>query len=97
MQNVASRILTFTTRREHIRPVLYSLLWLPVIARIEFKVVTMKFKCSHGMASEYVTELMDIYRPPRVLCSGMKLDCASDVKILNWLEVDRFPSWLRNC
>ena len=73
VQNVAARILTFTRRREHIRPVLYSLHWLPVSALIEFEVVTMTFKCLHGPAPEYVAELLDIYKPPRVLCSAMEL------------------------
>ena len=55
VQNVAARILTFIRRREHIRPVLYSLHWLPVSARIVFMVITMTFKCLHGMVPEYVT------------------------------------------
>ena len=66
VQNVAARILTFTRRREHIRSVLYLLHWLPVSARIQFKVVTMTCKCLHCMASEYVIEPLHIYRPPRV-------------------------------
>ena len=70
-QNVATRILTFTRRHEHIRPVLYSLHRLPVSARIEFKVVTMTFKCLHSMVPEYVTELLDRSLP--VLCSAMEL------------------------
>ena len=73
VQTVATRILTFTRRRKQIRRVLYSKYWLPVSARIEFKVVTMTFQCLHGMAPEYVTELLDIYRPPCVLRSAMEL------------------------
>ena len=73
VQNVAAKILTFTRRREHIRPVLYLLHWLPVSARIEFNVVTMTFKCLHGMAPKYVTELLDIYNPPRDLRFAMEL------------------------
>ena len=72
-QNVAAQILTFTRKPEHIRQVHNSLHWLPVSARIEFKVVTMTFKCLHGMAPEYVPEILDIYRPRRVLRSTMAL------------------------
>ena len=73
LQNVAARILKLTRRREHIRPVLYSLHWLPVRARIEFKVITMTFICLYGMAPEYVIELLDIYKAPRELLSAMEL------------------------
>ena len=44
-----------------------------LVPGIEFKVVTITFKYLHGMALEYVTELLDIYRLPRVLRSAMKL------------------------
>ena len=73
MQNVAVRMLTFTRRHEPIRRVLYSLHWLPVSARIEFKVITKIFKCLHDMVSEYLTELLDIYKPPRGLRLAMQL------------------------
>ena len=73
VQNVAARILTFTRRREHIRPVPYSLHWLPVSARLKFKVATMTFKFLHGMTPEYVTELLDIYKPSRDLRATMEL------------------------
>ena len=55
------------------RPVPYSLHSLPVRARIEFKVITMTFKCLHGMAPEYVTELLVIHKPPHDLHSAMEL------------------------
>ena len=91
VQNVAARILTFTRRCEHIRQVLYSLHWLPVSARIEFKVVTITFKCLHGMAPEYATELLAIYRPHVFL----RL-CERRANLIS-AEGRSFPSWLRNC
>ncbi|KAI2646420.1 Isochorismate synthase, chloroplastic [Labeo rohita] len=39
IQNAAARILTRTRKSEHITPVLRSLHWLPVIFRIDFKVL----------------------------------------------------------
>ena len=97
VQNVAARLLTFTRRRERIRPVLYSLHRLSVSARIEFKVVTVTVKCLHGMAPEYMTDLLDIYRPPRVLRSAIELRLCERRENFKSLEVDRVPSWLRNC
>ena len=60
VQNVAAEIVTFTRRREYILLVLISLHWLPASAPIEFKVITMTFKCLHGMATAYVKELLAI-------------------------------------
>ena len=44
VQNAASRVLTGTPRRAHVQPVLKQLPWLPVAARIRFKVWVMTFK-----------------------------------------------------
>ena len=42
--NAAARILTRTKRCEHITPVLTSLHWLPVKARIDYKVLLLTYK-----------------------------------------------------
>ena len=36
VQNTAARIISLTTKRDHITPVLKNLHWLPIKARIEF-------------------------------------------------------------
>jgi hypothetical protein len=38
----------------HITPVLYELLWLPVHARIQFKVLLFAFKAIHDLAPSYI-------------------------------------------
>ncbi len=44
IQNAAARFLTRTRKSEHITPVLGSLHWLPVIFRIDFKVLLLIYK-----------------------------------------------------
>ena len=44
VQNSAARLLTATSRYELVTPVLRSLHWLPVSARIDFKILLLVFK-----------------------------------------------------
>ena len=39
IQNIATRIITFTPRRDHITPILRQLHWFPVKRRIKFKII----------------------------------------------------------
>ncbi|KAI0235626.1 hypothetical protein LSAT2_013862 [Lamellibrachia satsuma] len=47
IQNSAARLITGTHRRDHITPVLFSLHWLPVSQRIEFKLLLFVFRAVH--------------------------------------------------
>uniref|UniRef100_A0A3B3CT04 Reverse transcriptase domain-containing protein n=1 Tax=Oryzias melastigma TaxID=30732 RepID=A0A3B3CT04_ORYME len=69
VQNAAARLLTGTSRREHITPVLKSLHWLPVHFRIQFKLLLFFFKALHGLAPVYLTELLNVRSHSRVLRS----------------------------
>jgi hypothetical protein len=53
VQNNAARIITRTAKYDHIKPVLQSLHWLPVPARIKYKILLFTFKCIHGTAPAY--------------------------------------------
>ena len=44
LQNTAARIITRTSRYEHITPVLKELHWIPVNHRVEFKVLMLTYK-----------------------------------------------------
>ena len=44
--------------REHISPVLSSLHWLPVKHRITYKTLTYVYKALHGLAPEYIVDLL---------------------------------------
>ena len=50
-------------RFSHVTPVLYSLHWLPVQFRIDFKILIITFKAIYGHAPEYICNLIDIKNP----------------------------------
>ena len=56
--NSAARLVTGTTYYDHITPVLQELHWLKIDDRIRFKVGTMVFKCLHGLAPSYLSDLL---------------------------------------
>ena len=46
IQTAAARLLTRSNRRSHITPLLTSLHWLPVVYKIQFKILSLTY--SHG-------------------------------------------------
>ena len=70
IQNAAARVLTRTRRRAHITPVLKSLHWLPVSARIDFKILLLVYKALHGQAPTYIADMVIRYVPCRALRSA---------------------------
>ncbi len=80
VQNAAARTLTGAKGREHIRPILKRLHWLPVAYngnhRIEYKLLTIVYKCLYGNGPEYLKDLLIDYKPVRSLRSS------SDTRLL---------------
>ena len=70
IQNAAARVLTKTKKREHIKPVLKSLHWLPVSYRIDFKVLLLVYKSLHNRAPKYISDMLKRYTPSRTLRSS---------------------------
>ena len=70
IQNIAARIVTCTPKYAHITPVLKNLHWLPIEARIVFKILLLTYRCLNGMAPTYLCELITPYSPNRSLRSG---------------------------
>ena len=70
VQNAAARVLTRTKMREHITPVLASLHWLPVVFRIDFKILLLVYKAINGLAPLYLSEFLSKYVPNRPLRSA---------------------------
>ncbi len=59
IQNPAARvIITRTSPREHITPVLSQLHWLPINARIDFKIQILTCKALHGIAPQRIFALL---------------------------------------
>ena len=70
IQNSAARLLTKTKKREHITPILYSLHWLPVSKRIDFKVLLIVYKALNNQGPAYITDFLHPYTPSRTLRSS---------------------------
>ena len=72
IQNIAARIVTQTPKFEHITPVLRKLHWLPINARIEFKVICLTFRIINGNAPVYMRDLVSEKHSTRSLRSTNK-------------------------
>ena len=70
IQNSAAKLVTRSSPRQHITPVLRSLHWLPVSKRIEFKLLLLTYKSLHQSAPHYLQELLYPYVPHRTLRSS---------------------------
>ena len=62
IQNAAARLVTNSHRlcHVHVTPILSYLHWLPVKFRIEFKILLLVFKSLHGLAPNYLNDLITI-------------------------------------
>ena len=70
VQNIAARLITGSSRRDHITPVLKNLHWLPVKLRITFKILLLTYKILNGQSPSYLTSLISSYKPVRSLRSS---------------------------
>jgi hypothetical protein len=74
VQNSAARLVVRCSRRDHITPVLKRLHWLPIRQRIMYKVLVLTFRGLHGLAPEYVSDMLHRYTPARRLRSASNHD-----------------------
>ena len=70
LQNSAARLVTRSSRREHITPLLHKLHWLSVDKRITFKLALLTYNALHDIGPSYLCELLTVYRPTRTLRSS---------------------------
>ena len=63
VQNSAARHVVGSRRRDHVTPILKLLSWLPIRARIELKILTFVYRCIHGIAPMYLSDLVHPYNP----------------------------------
>jgi hypothetical protein len=68
--NNAARIVKRKKKYDQISDVLQTLHWLPVEARINYKVLVLVFKALHGLAPQYVAELLHVKVNSRALRSS---------------------------
>jgi hypothetical protein len=70
IQNTAARIITRTSRYDHITPVLKDLHWLPMQYRVKYKILTHTFKALHDQSPIYIRDMLQIHKPTRNLRSA---------------------------
>ncbi|KAK3569809.1 hypothetical protein QTP86_005799 [Hemibagrus guttatus] len=69
IQNAAARLVFNLPKFSHTTPLLRSLHWLPVAARIRFKTVMLAYKAKNGPAPSYLKALVTPRTAPRSLRS----------------------------
>ncbi|XP_064174041.1 uncharacterized protein LOC135245123 [Anguilla rostrata] len=70
IQNAAARLVYNLPRDSHVTPLLISLHWLPVQARIRFKTLVLAFQAVKGSAPGYLQKMIRPYKPARSLRSA---------------------------
>ena len=58
VQNAAARIIMMRRKFDHVTPILKELHWLPVTSRVLFKMLVLAYKCVHGDAPSYLSDLI---------------------------------------
>jgi hypothetical protein len=70
VQNELARVVSGTARRDHIRPVLKALHWLPVAQRVQYKVAVITHKVLSTRQPQYLADIVTEYKPSRHLRSS---------------------------
>ncbi|XP_058863070.1 uncharacterized protein LOC131705044 [Acipenser ruthenus] len=70
IQNSAARLVFSLPRFAHDTPLLRSLHWLPITARIQFKTLVLAYRCLDQTAPSYLQTLISPYTPTRPLRSA---------------------------
>ena len=60
LQNAVARLALDLSKFCHMTPVLRQLHWLPVVKRIQFKILLLTFKSIHGLSPPYISELINV-------------------------------------
>ncbi|KAI4881670.1 hypothetical protein NFI96_009110 [Prochilodus magdalenae] len=67
VQNAAARLIFSLPKFTHVTPLLRSLHWLPVVARIRFKTLMLAYKAKNGPAPPYLMAMVKSRAVPRAL------------------------------
>ena len=67
VQNAAARLTVKVSKSDHIAPILHLLHWLPVTARIQYKIYSLCYSSLSHSSPEYLYRLLRIYTPSRQL------------------------------
>ena len=81
IQNIAARMISGTQTTDHITPILKNLHWLPVEARINFKILLITYKILNGQSASYLEPIIQEYHSLRTLRSSSRsLLCIPSIK-----------------
>ena len=69
IQNAAARLVFNLPKFSHVTPLLLTLHWLPVEARIHYMTVVLTYRAARGTAPPYLQDMLKPYTP-RALCSA---------------------------
>ncbi len=69
-QNHAACIILRKRKFDHAKPLLRQLHWLPVCARVEYKLATLCYRSLHDLSPAYISDLLTLYLPSRSLRSS---------------------------
>ena len=69
-------------KSEHITPVLINLHWLPIEHRVVFKLLLHTYKALHGLAPDYLANLLTFYTPVRTLRSSRSINLSQVLRPL---------------
>ena len=72
-QNHAARLVLKKTKRDHVTPLFRKLHWLPLQARIDYKICVLCFKCINKTAPSYLSDLLEQYVPSRLRSGSQNL------------------------
>ena len=65
VQNASAKLMTGSKKYDSATSSLYQLHWLPIKARVDFKILTLIHKCLSGNAPEYLQNLITPYKSGR--------------------------------
>ena len=65
VQNASAKLVTSSKKYDSATSSLYQLHWLPIKARVDFKILTLIHKCLSGNAPEYLQNLITPYKSGR--------------------------------
>ena len=71
VQNASARVISITTKRDHITPVLKALHWIPIKKRTQYKMMLLVFNALHKQSPSYISDYPYQYassQPLRSIC-----------------------------
>ena len=71
IQNSAAKMITKSSRTDHVTPLLRKLHWLPTEMRVKFKLLLLVYKSLNGLGPIYLKDLLIFHKPRR---EGIRYD-----------------------